>query len=1323
MAAIRQLDSKTWTDIVGSGLCFKSLIGLSGVKVCDEPRSVFRADNVDIVGSKCLFQMTHSVPLNDAAEQYRKRLLAMPRPFLIPRRFISNESWTKATTQDGTRYIGVFRKHEPDLSTVLTHQHVLVLGEPGAGKSMTAGSVLWHLLDDGHDIPVVAALKSYQGHLRDLLDQNAPGAVLDAKALTRTYILDGVDEIPREHRVGFQQDLRDLIANDKDVRIVLTSRQAFAAQHPEALPHGLKTFHLLDFDDDDIKTYAHHHGANPDAFRAAVRTAQCEEEIANPFVLGLMLKRYQERGQLSPIRSDNVGYVIGRLVDSRPRFNAMRQRRALRMLATACETAARNELTIPEAQRVLLEAIDFPEEIASQLLDELSHSILIQTATGISFQMRSYGEFLAAEELHDKGIDRLRELAFSGDLPIDTWQNTIIYLAEMSDTVRQYFARRHPLWLINVSPAAFTEDERTALTTELLRTTSQAGAYLIDQQSLSIRRFARLLTTAVISELRNQLTSDQHHEVANALVVLGIHREPMVAVNALRLVIADRNPSRLRYAALIALINTGESRVVDQLITFVDTHDPYHINLIDAIGSLCTPAQFPQVLPLLRQTNAGLSSTYYHFRELKSREALDATIAYLVANPSVLHGFHMDSYLQPIVDLIPDHWDDHLGASIGRLLAILEQSHTFCQCEKLITGIVTHTAKNDQQAIAVRTMITELASNTGRIIYTDHLVAPLINIAAAQWIKDHAPHYVEHLFYYLPPGPARDLLDSRTPDDIKAQEQSIAQHRQDQRQHDEQEATTRSTHQATMRTSCDLYQVLDAFVRIPKEHYPDLTAERLDWLAQQTGHDLARLDLAHSVIWKGENIWTHPPALGPLLALTDYYNLFLVNDVPIFLALRSWPDEEIANYYRKHGLSADAQNALADLLGETGNDNITRHVLTFLRQTEYHDAAIRDILIAIATDVTRQGLRTEAIERLASIAPTHPIFLTLANDQEPAISEQAFRHLVKQQHEPTLRRALATLTEYDLRSGEVPFPNATGLDWITGVTAAWAIDDLRRLRWRSLGLNVWRVTNLITATIAKINKNRAAATIEEQLKDTPKDTQQHWKQEAANLRREARIEAAQQTPFDGVISKLKGATSMIYVKVWCEGATDRPVFRKLLTDAGEHDMAVTIDFVGGWPNLLIEEQPERWLDGCREAVIIMDGDVGRKLTKKGQPYTNEAKRAFQRCKPHAITIYVLKKYGIENYFPQHACEAVLQRDLTRYFPIPAQKPIAEHFSEPQPLWRRTLDRILRRAPRSFYQKRRNGEIAAHVTLTDIEGTDIAEIINELKTKAEQSRQH
>lgn len=231
-------------------------------------------------------------------------------------------------------------------------------------------------------------------------------------------------------------------------------------QHRDALPGGLKTFHLLDFATEDVKAFVAQQGLDPDTFLASVHSAECEEEIRNPFVLSTMLERYKERGELSAVRSDNVAYVVGRLIESRPSISMMRQRRALRMLAVACETAARNELTVAEAQRVLLEAIDIEPATAAQLLDELGQSILIQTTTGISFQMRSYGEFLAAEELHDKGIDRLRELAFIGNAPIDTWGNTISYLAEMSDIVRRYFGRQYPESLIDVSPDAFTENER-----------------------------------------------------------------------------------------------------------------------------------------------------------------------------------------------------------------------------------------------------------------------------------------------------------------------------------------------------------------------------------------------------------------------------------------------------------------------------------------------------------------------------------------------------------------------------------------------------------------------------------------------------------------------------------------------------------------------------------------------------------------------------------------------------------------------------------------------------------------------------------------------
>src|SRR5437763_13779269 len=37
---------------------------------------------------------------------------------------------------------------------------------------------------------------------------------------------------------------------------------------------------------------------------------------------------------------------------------------------------------------------------------------------------------------HDKPVDRRQELAFVGATPVETWQNAITYLADMSDRVR-----------------------------------------------------------------------------------------------------------------------------------------------------------------------------------------------------------------------------------------------------------------------------------------------------------------------------------------------------------------------------------------------------------------------------------------------------------------------------------------------------------------------------------------------------------------------------------------------------------------------------------------------------------------------------------------------------------------------------------------------------------------------------------------------------------------------------------------------------------------------------------------------------------------------
>jgi hypothetical protein len=202
------------------------------------------------------------------------------------------------------------------------------------------------------------------------------------------------------------------------------------------------------------------------------------------------------------------------------------------------------------------------------------------------------------------------------------------------------------------------------------------------------------------------------------------------------------------------------------------------------------------------------------------------------------------------------------------------------------------------------------------------------------------------------------------------------------------------------------------------------------------------------------------------------------------------------------------------------------------------------------------------------------------------------------------------------------------------------------------------------------------------------------------------------------LEKLKTSTSLIALKIWVEGKTDLPVYDKLLRDAGETNLADTLDVVGGWP-MLSNRPPERWLDGCREAIIIMDGDSGRRLNKRKKPYTTVAKKAFEALHRLPIKLYVLERYGIENYFTRGALEAATGRDLSAFVPIPHEIPIEDHLVDNRRWLARVAARIsprlLKMVPRerqSFYRKEMSKDVANHLMNTDVDGTDLGNVLRE-----------
>jgi hypothetical protein len=196
----------------------------------------------------------------------------------------------------------------------------------------------------------------------------------------------------------------------------------------------------------------------------------------------------------------------------------------------------------------------------------------------------------------------------------------------------------------------------------------------------------------------------------------------------------------------------------------------------------------------------------------------------------------------------------------------------------------------------------------------------------------------------------------------------------------------------------------------------------------------------------------------------------------------------------------------------------------------------------------------------------------------------------------------------------------------------------------------------------------------------------------------------------------------VALKIWVEGITDLAVFDKLLRELGEDQLANTLDVVGGWP-ILLSRPRERWIDGCREAIIIMDGDRGRRLGQRRRPLTAEAKRAIDRLEGLPIRLFILERYGIENYFSRRALEAVLQRSLADYMPIPDDIPIGRHLVERSGRFDKLL-LIIRRITRidlfskraSLYNKSLNQEVAGHLSLADLSGTDLEQILSAVKNR-------
>lgn len=808
-----------------------------------------------------------------------------PLAFFLPRSFTTAEEWNRWSSFDfRARASGHM---EAQLENVLNHRHAVVLGEAGSGKSAISRKAI-ELAAQRGSIPIFIPLKAYSGDLVALMGQaSSDGALratnIEGMAAPRLYIFDGFDEVPADRFNDCVREFNALLQGEPDSRFLLTSRQAsFVAQQPQ-LAQPFEAFYILDFSDDDVDAVIRNAGVDRAAFRDAANRSHLSQELGNALALDSLLKLFQAGGRLGQSRSDALQHVVDSALQTRPTSNPRAQKRALRMLAIAMEVAARNQLTDEEAVAVLQRALRIDAAAARTLLDELTQSVLVRTPNGYTFQLHSYGEYLAAEELSEmQETDRILRLMYlDGTLrPSDSWRNCVSYLMERHRGIRSTFSRRFPDWTLTSSPTAFEEQDRTAIVRELLASLIRDSAYLLHHPTIRVIHLARFVPAVMVPQLRTAVESANDVEAANAALLLAACRDRAMAERLLDLALDASRTAHVRNSALAAYDQIGHPASVQRLLDIQDRDEPTVLSRVDAAAGLMDATNAPLVLAALGRTDAMISSAFYRFSELSDPADLEAVLDALIALPAdALQSNRLSYYLDRFWWLLTRVWRPEWADKVARIVIRFEEVGNPDDGNLRRDFVPAMQSLPDHGHASGRLIIERLLTAGRDVHHLYHTIPALIGPDDAAWLVAHpgSERLVSTVRAFGPPETRNVLRGPITPE----QQQEL-----DRWQREEQQREGRKQRlERTIETSEDADVLFPALARLEPAGWPELNADRRQWLAHFVGERLGEIDLRSRIQWRSETELAQPRILPLLLALIKRYELRLADDEPLAVAL------------------------------------------------------------------------------------------------------------------------------------------------------------------------------------------------------------------------------------------------------------------------------------------------------------------------------------------------------------------------------------------------------------------------------------------------------
>lgn len=398
---------------------------------------------------------------------------------------------------------------------------LVLLGDPGAGKTTTLQYLAWHaanglLKNPSGDwwFPIYLPLKAFAslGHVTiEAAIQTETGNIPLRELTTRRclFLLDGLNEVPQEHLLAAKHQIQSLLSLGDNVRVVVTCRPGQFQNE-----FGLPVFDLQPLKDEQIRHFFQKHLRDSDKVQRLLamvkRQPKLWEWARNPFMLAMLVRVFLKNDSIPGNRGKLMKAFIGDIMRREHAQGAVRtssETKVTLLARLAFETRKLALLSFPrnDACNWLKQRRD---ELGSTLdvplfVDEILNNNLLAESSGelLTFDHELYQEYFCAVallEFGDKALALIKELQQES-----RWEEPIIFYSGICD---QRSSLLHLLADVNVRLAA------KALTSSALDETQDREVILLRAKELASKAedpsqvAEGLLSLAELSEAEAMIT-------------------------------------------------------------------------------------------------------------------------------------------------------------------------------------------------------------------------------------------------------------------------------------------------------------------------------------------------------------------------------------------------------------------------------------------------------------------------------------------------------------------------------------------------------------------------------------------------------------------------------------------------------------------------------------------------------------------------------------------------------------------------------------------------------------------------------------------------